>query len=113
MNQASIYWHDYETWGVNPQKDYPCQFAGVRTDLELNIIDKPLMLYSQIPNDYIPQPQACLITGITPQLTLRDGVNEATFIKKIHAQFSQANTCVAGYNSIRFDDEVTRYTLYL
>jgi exodeoxyribonuclease I len=112
MNQASIYWHDYETWGVNPQKDYPCQFAGVRTDLELNIIDKPLMLYSQIPNDYIPQPQACLITGITPQLTLRDGVNEATFIKKIHAQFSQANTCVAGYNSIRFDDEVTRYTLY-
>lgn len=110
--QPSIYWHDYETWGVNPQKDYPCQFAGVRTDLDLNIIDKPLMMYSQIPNDYIPQPQACLITGITPQLTLRDGLSEADFIKKIHQQFSQANTCVAGYNSIRFDDEVTRYALY-
>lgn len=112
QEQPTLYWHDYETWGVNPQKDYPCQFAGVRTDLDLNIIDKPLMLYSQIPNDYIPQPQACLVTGITPQLTLRDGVNEATFIKKIHTQFSQANTCVAGYNSIRFDDEVTRYALY-
>lgn len=108
----SIYWHDYETWGVNPQKDYPCQFAGIRTDLELNIIDKPLMIYSQIPNDYIPQPQACLVTGITPQLTLRDGVSEADFIRKIHQQFSQPNTCVAGYNSLRFDDEVTRYTLY-
>jgi exodeoxyribonuclease I len=111
-NTPTIYWHDYETWGVNPQKDYPCQFAGVRTDLDLNIIGKPLMIYSQIPNDYIPQPQACLVTGITPQLTLRNGVNEASFIKKIHEQFSQANTCVAGYNNIRFDDEVTRYTLY-
>ncbi|KXI30827.1 exodeoxyribonuclease I [Paraglaciecola hydrolytica] len=112
MNQTTIYWHDYETWGVNPQKDYPCQFAGVRTDLDLNIIDKPLMIYSQIPNDYLPQPQACLITGITPQLTLRDGLSEANFIRKIHQQFSQANSCVAGYNSLRFDDEVTRYTLY-
>jgi exodeoxyribonuclease-1 len=110
--QQTIYWHDYETWGINPQKDYPCQFAGIRTDLELNIIDKPLMIYSQIPNDYIPHPQACLVTGITPQLTLRDGLTEANFIQKIHQQFSQANTCVAGYNSIRFDDEVTRYTLY-
>lgn len=112
MNQATIYWHDYETWGVSPQKDFPCQFAGVRTDLDLNIVDKPLMIYSQIPNDYIPQPQACLITGITPQLTLRDGLSEASFIQKIYEQFSQANTCVAGYNSLRFDDEVTRYTLY-
>jgi exodeoxyribonuclease-1 len=112
MTQQSIFWHDYETWGVNPQKDYPCQFAGIRTDLELNTIDKPLMIYSQIPNDYIPQPQACLVTGITPQLTLRDGLSEALFMRKIHHQFSQANTCVAGYNSVRFDDEVTRYALY-
>ncbi|WP_340678516.1 exodeoxyribonuclease I [Paraglaciecola sp.] len=112
QEQPTLYWHDYETWGVNPQKDYPCQFAGIRTDLELNIIDKPLMIYSQIPNDYIPQPQACLITGITPQLTLRDGLSEAEFVRKIHQQFSQANTCVAGYNSVRFDDEVTRYALY-
>lgn len=112
MNKPTIYWHDYETWGVSPQKDFPCQFAGVRTDLELNIIDKPLMIFSQIANDYIPQPQACLITGITPQQTLRDGLSEVEFIRKIHQQFSQGNTCVAGYNSIRFDDEVTRYTLF-
>lgn len=112
MSEASIYWHDYETWGVNPQKDPACQFGGIRTDLELNIISKPLMIFSQIPNDYLPHPQACLVTGITPQQSLRDGLTEAEFIGKIHSQFSQANTCVAGYNSLRFDDEVTRYTLY-
>ena len=112
MSTPSIYWHDYETWGVNPQKDPACQFAGIRTDLDLNIISQPLMIFNQIPNDYLPHPQACLITGITPQHSLRDGMIEPEFIEKIHHEFSQAETCVAGYNNIRFDDEVTRYTLY-
>lgn len=112
MNNPSIYWHDYETWGANPQKDFPCQFAGVRTDLELNVIDDPLMIYSRVSNDCLPMPQASLVTGITPQRTLREGVTEREFIAKIHDEFSKANTCVAGYNNIRFDDEITRFTLY-
>lgn len=112
MSGSTIFWHDYETWGANPQKDHPAQFAGIRTDLELNPIGKPVKLYCQIPSDYLPHPQACLITGITPQLTLRDGLPESQFMARIHQEFSQPNTCVAGYNSIRFDDEVTRYGLY-
>jgi exodeoxyribonuclease-1 len=111
-NMPTIYWYDFETWGANPQKDIPCQFAGIRTDYDLNIISEPLMAYNQIPNDCLPQPQACLITGITPQKTIEKGLIERDFIAKIHHEFSQAQTCVAGYNSIRFDDEVTRYALY-
>jgi exodeoxyribonuclease-1 len=110
--QPTILWHDYETWGVNPQKDFPSQFAGIRTDHELNIIGKPLNWFCQIPNDYLPQPQAALVTGITPQQTLRDGLIESEFIAKIVEQMAQPNTCTAGYNSIRFDDEVTRFSLY-
>ena len=112
MNSTSIYWHDYETWGANPQKDFPCQFAGIRTDLDFNIIGEPLMVYSQIANDCLPVPQACLVTGITPQLTLQKGLLERDFIAKILSEFSVANTCVAGFNNIRFDDEITRFTLY-
>lgn len=112
MSSQSIFWHDYETWGVNPQKDFPCQFAGIRTDLDLNPIEKPVTFYCQIPNDYLPHPQAALVTGITPQHSLRDGLVEAQFIDKINQHFSQPQTCVAGYNSLRFDDEVTRYSLY-
>lgn len=112
MSTATILWHDYETWGVNPQKDFPCQFAGIRTDLELNPIDKPLNWFCKIPNDYLPHPQACLVTGITPQQSMRDGLIEAEFIGKIQQQFGRPGTCGAGYNSIRFDDEVTRYSLY-
>ncbi|MDO6428727.1 exodeoxyribonuclease I [Thalassotalea sp. 1_MG-2023] len=112
QQQPTILWHDYETWGINPKYDKPSQFAGIRTDLDLNIIGEPEMFYCQPPADYLPHPEAALVTGITPQKALREGFNEAEFAAKIHTLFSQPNTCVAGYNNIRFDDEVTRYLFY-
>ncbi|MCH8498491.1 MAG: exodeoxyribonuclease I [Marinobacter sp.] len=108
----SFYWHDYETFGADPTHDRPSQFAGVRTDADLNIIEEPLVIYCKPADDYLPAPEACLITGITPQKALTDGYPEAEFIRQIHAAFSVPGTCVVGYNSIRFDDEVTRHTLY-
>lgn len=112
MSADSIYWHDYETFGADPRRDRPAQFAGIRTDLDLNVIGEPLVLYCRPADDFLPQPDACLITGITPQLALREGLPEAEFIARIHAEFSRPRTCVAGYNNIRFDDEVTRNVLY-
>ena len=108
----SFYWHDYETFGVDPIHDRPCQFAGVRTDADLNIIEDPLIIYCRPSDDYVPSPQACLITGITPQKALEEGLPEAEFIAQINEAFSQPGTCGVGYNSLRFDDEVTRHTLY-
>ena len=108
----SLLWHDYESFGLNPATDRPSQFAAIRTDYDLNEIADPVELYCQPPSDYLPQPMACLITGITPQRAMAKGVNEATFIKQIHTQMTQANTCVVGYNNLRFDDEVTRNCLY-
>lgn len=108
----SFYWHDYETFGANPSQDRPSQFAGIRTDEAFNIIGEPLVIYCQPAPDMLPQPEACLITGITPQEAQAKGVTETEFIRQIHQQFAQPGTCAVGYNSIRFDDEVTRYTLY-
>ena len=108
----SFYWHDYETFGVDPVHDRPCQFAGVRTDADLNIIEDPLIIYCRPADDYVPSPEACLITGITPQKVLEEGLPEAEFIAQINEAFSQPGTCGVGYNSLRFDDEVTRHTLY-
>ncbi|MBC54373.1 MAG: exodeoxyribonuclease I [Gammaproteobacteria bacterium] len=109
---ASIYWHDYEAFGADARRDRASQFAGIRTDLELNEIDAPLVIYCQPAVDMLPHPQACLITGISPQLARQRGLPEAEFIRQIHQQLSQPQTCVAGYNSIRFDDELTRQLLY-
>jgi exodeoxyribonuclease-1 len=108
----TFFWHDYETTGIDPARDRPLQFAGVRTDADFNIIDEPVMLYCRPSEDVLPHPKACLVTGLTPQTALKEGVTEAEFIARIHAELARPGTCGVGYNSIRFDDEITRFTLY-
>ncbi len=108
----TLYWHDYETFGVDPRRDRPAQFAGLRTDEALNEMGEPLVIYCKPARDVLPHPEACLLTGITPQVADAQGVPEPEFIARIHAELAQPGTCGVGYNTLRFDDEVTRYTLY-
>ena len=112
MSATTIYWHDYETFGADPVRDRPSQFAGQRTDEALNPIGEPLVLYCRPAVDRLPSPEACLITGITPQIARERGEIEAVFIAGILEQLSVPGTCGAGYNSLRFDDEITRHTLF-
>lgn len=111
-NTSTLYWHDYETSGANPRQDRPVQFAGLRTDEALNEIGNPLVIYCQPARDQLPHPEACLLTGITPQVAEARGLPEPEFIALIHAQLAQPGTCGVGYNTLRFDDEVTRFALY-
>lgn len=112
MNANTFFWHDYETFGTDPRKDRPSQFAGVRTDQDFNIIDDPLIVYCKPPFDYLPDPDSCLLTGITPNLADDKGVIEAEFIAKINYEMSLPGTCSLGYNTLRFDDEFTRNCLF-
>jgi exodeoxyribonuclease-1 len=111
-NMQTFYWHDYETFGIDPQRDRAVQFAGLRTDADFNVIEEPLVIYCKPAPDCLPNPDSCLITGITPQLAQQKGVCEADFISRIHQELARANTCTLGYNNLRFDDEVTRNCLY-
>ena len=108
----SFFWYDLETFGLNPSYDRIAQFAGQRTDLDLNPIGDPVILYCKLSADYIPDPAACLVTGITPQEVKAKGLPESEFIEKINNLFSIPGTCVCGFNSLRFDDEFIRNTLY-
>ncbi|MBW8723072.1 MAG: exodeoxyribonuclease I, partial [Polaromonas sp.] len=112
MSSHTFLWHDYETFGINPRRDRPAQFAGIRTDAELNEIGEPLMIYCKPANDYLPDPESCLLTGITPQLCLERGVAEHEFAAKIEAVLAEPGTIGVGYNTIRFDDEVTRHLFW-
>ena len=109
---ASIYWHDYETSGTDARRDRPVQFAGQRTTLDLEPVGEPLSILCRPAPDVLPQPAACLITGIAPQRAMREGVGEAEFAAHIHEELRAPGTCGTGYNSIRFDDEFTRNLLY-
>ena len=117
MTQASqpthtFLWHDYETFGTQVRRDRPAQFAAIRTDADLHEIGEPLMLYCRPANDFLPDPQSCLITGITPQLCLERGLPEYQFAAQIEQALSQPGTIGVGYNTIRFDDEITRFMFW-
>jgi exodeoxyribonuclease-1 len=112
MNAPTFFWHDYETFGISPRRDRPSQFAGVRTDEALNEIDAAVMLYCQPAPDYLPNPESCLLTGILPQAALERGLPEHAFADAIEQQLARPDTIGVGYNSIRFDDEVTRHLFW-
>ena len=111
-SSETFYWHDYETSGADATLDRPWQFAGVRTNADLEIIGEPLTLYARPTPDRLPHPAAIRVTGITPQLAVERGLPEAAFITRILQELAQPKTCGIGYNSIRFDDEITRFALW-
>ena len=110
--EFTFYWHDYETFGKVPRRDRPSQFAGIRTDADLNEVGEPLMQYCAPAPDYLPEPEACLLTGILPQTCLEQGVPEHAFAQAIEQELAQPHTIGVGYNTIRFDDEVTRHLFW-
>ena len=112
VSADSFYWYDLETFGLDPVWDRPAQFAGLRTDYELRVLEPPLVCYCRPPSDYLPDPAACLVTGISPRRALERGLPESEFAEVIRAEFLRPRTCVVGYNNIRFDDEVMRQVFY-
>lgn len=108
----TLFWYDFETTGADPVTDRPVQFAGLRTDASFTVLEEPVVFYCKPALDLLPHPEACLLTGITPQQAEQNGVCEAEFARLIHEQFARPGTCALGYNSLRFDDEVTRNCLY-
>jgi len=111
MTQTFL-WHDYETTGADTRRDRPAQFAAIRTTLALEPVGEPVSFFCQPAPDVLPHPEACLITGITPQQMRRDGVIEPEFASRVNEQMAEPGTCSVGYNSLRFDDELTRNLLY-
>ncbi len=112
MHSMTFFWHDYETFGRVPRHDRPAQFAGIRTDAELNEVGEPLALYCQPSPDYLPDPESCLLTGILPQHCQAQGLPEREFAAQIEAALAQPGTVGVGYNTLRFDDEVTRFLFW-
>ncbi|MBK5200278.1 MAG: exodeoxyribonuclease I [Spirochaetaceae bacterium] len=111
-NKDTFLWYDLETFGLNSRFDRIAQFAAIRTDNNFEIIGDEIIYYCKVSSDYLPSIEACLVTGITPQECNEKGMNEEEFITKINSEFSQANTTVVGFNSIKFDDEFIRNALY-
>jgi exodeoxyribonuclease I len=112
MTEPTFYFYDLETSGISPRDARIMQFAGIRTDLELNPIGEPHNILVKLTDDVLPEPDAVLITGITPQQTISDGVTEAEFLRLFHEEVALPGTIFSGFNTVRFDDEFMRYLQY-
>ena len=110
--QTTLFWYDLETSGTDPRHDRIMQFAGQRTTLDLEKIGEPVNVFVKMTPDVLPQPDAIMVTGITPQLTITDGISEVEFLRFFNEEVATPGTIFAGYNSVRFDDEFMRYAHY-
>lgn len=112
VSKQTFFWYDLETSGINPREARIMQFAGQRTDMDLQLVGEPVNVLIKLTEDVLPDPEAILITGITPQQTLSDGITEAEFLKLFHTEIATPGTIFAGYNTVRFDDEFMRCLNY-
>lgn len=112
MKDQTFFFYDLETSGFNPREARIMQFGGQRTDMALKPVGKPLNVLIKLTEDILPDPDAVLVTGITPQQTLADGITEAEFLKIFHEEVATPNTIFVGFNNIRFDDEFMRFLHY-
>lgn len=108
----TFFFYDLETSGLSPREDRIMQFAGQRTDKDLNPIGKPVNILVKLTNDTLPSPGAIMVTKITPQQTQQDGMLESEFCDYVENEIFTKGTCAIGYNSIRFDDEFMRHTFW-
>lgn len=104
-------WYDFETFGADPKRDRISQFAGIRTDEDFNVLEE-YEFFCKLSKDYIPNPEACLVTGINPQEANKKGISEEELASKLFDIFTKANTVSIGYNSFKFDDEILRHLFY-
>jgi len=109
---STLYWYDFETYGVSAIQDRPVQFGGVRTTYDLDIISEPDVLYCRLPFDYLPSVEACLIHGHTPLSVADLAICEAKFGQAIHTLLSHSDSCNVGYNAMRFDHVIAQHLFY-
>lgn len=111
-SKPTFFFYDLETSGFDPKRQRIMQFAGQRTDMDMNPIGDPVNILVALSDEVLPDPAAVVLTGITPQKTLEEGYSEAAFLRLLHEEVLTPGTIILGFNSVRFDDEFMRYTLY-
>jgi exodeoxyribonuclease-1 len=112
MAEPTFYFYDLETSGISPRSSRIMQFGGQRTDMNLKMLDKPMDQLISLSADILPEPDAIVLTGITPQKAITEGITEAEFLKLFYKEVIKDDTIIVGYNNVRFDDEFIRFLNY-
>lgn len=80
--------------------------------MDLTPIGEPYNMLVALSDDTLPNPDALMVTGITPQKTVDEGYSEVQFARILNDEIFTPDTIVVGFNNIRFDDEFIRHLLW-
>ena len=107
---------DIETTGLSKCWSQITQIAAVRTDSDFNIVDVNHDIFDlrgrRLPW-IVPSPGAMLVTGVTPDQLERTPLSHYEMMAEVAAAFKDwAPATFIGYNSIAFDEQHIRNTLF-
>lgn len=109
----SYIFYDTETTGLNYAFDQIVSFAAIRTNCELEIIEKFETRCRILPY-IIPSPEALLVNGISVKdLTDPTLPSHYEMVCLIHKKLSEWTPAIfIGHNSINFDENFLRHAFY-
>lgn len=106
--------YDVETTGLRKRFDQILQFAAIRTDEDLNIVEEVELRGRLLPN-IVPAPKALHITGARLEdITNPSRPSHFELTCQIHDVLTRWSPAMfLGFNSIKFDEEFLRQAFYL
>ncbi len=110
---ASYVFYDTETTGTLTSFDQILQFGAIRTDDELNELDRYEIRCRLLPH-VVPSPGAMRATRVTPtMLTDTSLPTHYEAMRQVHETLANWSPAIfIGYNSIAFDENLLRQGFY-
>ncbi|WP_108816935.1 exonuclease domain-containing protein [Loktanella sp. Alg231-35] len=104
---------DTETTGLHKGFDQIVHFAAIRTDENLNEIDR-FEVRSRLNPNVVPHPTALAVNGLPiEQLLNKEQPSHYEMMRHLEAKLcSWSPSIFLGYNSIKFDEEMLRHALF-
>ena len=105
--------YDTETTGTNTSFDQILQFAAIKTDHELDELER-FEIRCRILPDIVPSPGAVLITGVGPSRFTDSALpSHYEMVRKIKAKLDEWTPAVfLGHYSLSFDEHLLRQAFY-
>ena len=104
--------YDFETTGRNSNWDQIIQVGAILVDDKLTELDR-LEMRSSLKPGLIPEPGALLVNNTSPEMLAKSNLSHYSMIKELSKKLSEWSPAIfMGYNSIDFDEEFLRKTLF-